>query len=197
MKTIDISAFTPRDSIEWIWLDTPYYLSPNDSVSQEAFSVIRDAMASQDMVDISRLEPRGKGNSHFAGDRCNTSAAWPNTALATLAGASGMSRCSFAEKFKSVVGVAPLDCVTRWRMHRVRRALIDTDLAFAMIAENNGYRSRTSCSQSFKRMFGHPSHELRNFEPPSFGSHYEDGGTHNGSGVLEANLQLARPAAAI
>ncbi|NTH49266.1 Ku protein [Agrobacterium rhizogenes] len=71
-KTIDISTFTPRDSIEWIWLDTPYYLSPNDPVGQEAFSVIRDAMKSQDMVGISRLvitrreravmlEPRGKG----------------------------------------------------------------------------------------------------------------------------------------
>jgi DNA end-binding protein Ku len=71
-KTIDISTFTPRDSIEWIWLDTPYYLSPNDPVGQEAFSVIRDAMESQDMIGISRLvitrreravmlEPRGKG----------------------------------------------------------------------------------------------------------------------------------------
>lgn len=54
------------------WLDTPYYLSPNDPVGQEAFSVIRDAMEAQDMVGISRLvisrreravmlEPRGKG----------------------------------------------------------------------------------------------------------------------------------------
>ena len=71
-KTIDISTFTPRDTIEWIWLDTPYHLSPNDPVGQEAFSVIRDAMESQDMVGISRLvitrreravmlEPRGKG----------------------------------------------------------------------------------------------------------------------------------------
>jgi len=71
-KTIDISIFTPRDGIEWIWLDTPYYLSPNDPVGQEAFSVIRDAMEAQDMVGISRLviarreravmlEPRGKG----------------------------------------------------------------------------------------------------------------------------------------
>ena len=71
-KTIDISTFAPRDSIEWIWLDTPYYLSPNDPVGQEAFSVIRDAMEAQDMVGISRLvisrreravmlEPRGKG----------------------------------------------------------------------------------------------------------------------------------------
>lgn len=71
-KTIDISTFTPRDSVEWIWLDTPYYLSPNDPVGQEAFSVIRDAMEAQDMVGISRLvisrreravmlKPRGKG----------------------------------------------------------------------------------------------------------------------------------------
>lgn len=71
-KTIDISTFTPRDSIEWICLDTPYYLSPNDPVGQEAFSVIRDAMEAQNMVGISRLvisrreravmlEPRGKG----------------------------------------------------------------------------------------------------------------------------------------
>lgn len=71
-KTIDIDVFSPRVSIEWIWLDTPYYLSPNEPVGEEAFSVIRDAMAAEDMVGISRLvisrreravmlEPRGKG----------------------------------------------------------------------------------------------------------------------------------------
>ncbi|MFA6153518.1 Ku protein [Mesorhizobium sp.] len=71
-KTIDINVFSQRDTIEWIWLDTPYYLSPDDPVGQEAFSVIRDAMAAEDMVGISRLvlsrreravmlEPRGKG----------------------------------------------------------------------------------------------------------------------------------------
>jgi DNA end-binding protein Ku len=71
-KTIDIEVFAPRDSVEWILLDTPYYLSPDDPVGQEAFSVIRDAMTAEDMVGISRLvisrreravmlEPRGKG----------------------------------------------------------------------------------------------------------------------------------------
>ena len=61
-----------RDYVEWIWLDTPYYLSPDDPVGEEAFSVIQDAMAAEDMVGISRLvisrreravmlEPRGKG----------------------------------------------------------------------------------------------------------------------------------------
>jgi DNA end-binding protein Ku len=71
-KTIDIQVFAPRDSVDWIWLETPYYLSVEDPVGQEAFSVIRDAMAAQKMVGISRLvisrreravmlEPRGKG----------------------------------------------------------------------------------------------------------------------------------------
>lgn len=71
-KTIDITSFTKRDAIEWIWLDTPYYLTSSDKVGEEAFSVIRAAMEAQDMVGISRLviarreraimlEPRGKG----------------------------------------------------------------------------------------------------------------------------------------
>ena len=71
-RTIDIEVFVPADSIEWIWLDSPHYLTPDDPVGEEAFSVIRDAMASTDMVGISRLvmyrreravmlEPRGKG----------------------------------------------------------------------------------------------------------------------------------------
>ncbi|MDP9840059.1 DNA end-binding protein Ku [Neorhizobium huautlense] len=71
-KTIDISTFAPRDEIDWIWLDKPYYLTPNDKLSDEAFAVIRAAMEKQKMVGISRLvlgrreravmlEPRGKG----------------------------------------------------------------------------------------------------------------------------------------
>ncbi|MCV3768927.1 Ku protein [Rhizobium sp. TRM95796] len=71
-RTLDISLFTPRDSIGWIWLDKPYYLSPDASIGEEAFSVIRDAMAAENMVGISQLviarreravmlEPRGKG----------------------------------------------------------------------------------------------------------------------------------------
>lgn len=71
-KTIDIKVFAQRDTMQWVWLETPYYLSVEDPVGQEAFSVIRDAMAAQKMVGISKLvvsrrertvmlEPRGKG----------------------------------------------------------------------------------------------------------------------------------------
>jgi len=54
-RTIDIELFTPRDSIEWVWYDRPHYLVPDDPVGEEAFSVIRDAMAATGMVGISRL----------------------------------------------------------------------------------------------------------------------------------------------
>jgi DNA end-binding protein Ku len=71
-RTIDIGQFVPADSIEWMWYDKPYYLMPDDEVAQEAFAVIREAMAATKTVGISRLvlsrreravllEPRGKG----------------------------------------------------------------------------------------------------------------------------------------
>jgi len=71
-RTIDIETFVPRETIEWIWYDTPHFLVPNDRVGEEAFSVIREAMASTGTVGISRvvlyrreravmLEPRDKG----------------------------------------------------------------------------------------------------------------------------------------
>jgi DNA end-binding protein Ku len=72
VRTIEIDVFTPRNSIEWIWLEKPHYLVPNDKVGEEAFAVIRDAMKAEDVVGISRLvfgqreravmlEPRGEG----------------------------------------------------------------------------------------------------------------------------------------
>ena len=54
-RTINIDKFVPANSIDWIWYDTPHYLLPDDDVAQEAFSVIRDAMAATDTVGISRL----------------------------------------------------------------------------------------------------------------------------------------------
>jgi DNA end-binding protein Ku len=54
-RTIDIETFVPRDSIPWIWHDRPHYLVPDDKVGEEAFSVIRDAMAATDTAGIARL----------------------------------------------------------------------------------------------------------------------------------------------
>ena len=84
-----------------------------------------------------------------------------NWTVATLASAAGMSRSAFAARFHARVGMAPLEYLTRWRMVRIRRALIDSEVPFATIAARNGYRSRTSCSQLFKRTFGYTPNELR------------------------------------
>ena len=54
-RTIDIENFVPQDSIEWIWYDKPHYLIPGDEVGEEAFCVIRDAMAATRTGGISRL----------------------------------------------------------------------------------------------------------------------------------------------
>lgn len=55
VRTIDVDTFVPADSISWIWYDSPYYLAPADKVGEEAFGVIREAMAAKKVVGISRL----------------------------------------------------------------------------------------------------------------------------------------------
>ncbi|TIT79779.1 MAG: Ku protein, partial [Mesorhizobium sp.] len=70
--TMSLDGFVEKSSIEQIYLDTPYYVSPADEVSEEAFAVIRDAMAAKKMAGLARivlyqrerpvvLEPLGKG----------------------------------------------------------------------------------------------------------------------------------------
>jgi DNA end-binding protein Ku len=71
-KTIEIETFVPASEIDDIYLDSPYYLAPDDKVAEEAFAVIREAMTRKKMVGIGRivlarrermlmLQPRDKG----------------------------------------------------------------------------------------------------------------------------------------
>ncbi|TPK69687.1 Ku protein [Mesorhizobium sp. B2-4-15] len=70
--TMGLDGFVDKSSIEQIYLDTPYYVTPADKVSQEAFAVIRDAMAGKKMAGLARIvlyrrerpvviEPLGRG----------------------------------------------------------------------------------------------------------------------------------------
>jgi DNA end-binding protein Ku len=71
-KTIELETFVPQSEIDEIYLDSPYYLAPDDKVAEEAFAVIREAMTKKKMAGIGRivlsrrermlmLNPRGKG----------------------------------------------------------------------------------------------------------------------------------------
>jgi DNA end-binding protein Ku len=53
--TIEIDSFVPRSQIDERYLDSPYYIVPNDQVGQEAFAVIREAMRGKDMVALGRV----------------------------------------------------------------------------------------------------------------------------------------------
>jgi DNA end-binding protein Ku len=53
--TIDIDSFVPRNQIDERYLESPYYLVPEDRVGQDAFAVIREAMRGKGMVAIGRI----------------------------------------------------------------------------------------------------------------------------------------------
>ena len=54
-RTIDIERFVPADDVGWIWLDRPHFLTPSDKIGEEAFAVIREAMATTGTAGLSRL----------------------------------------------------------------------------------------------------------------------------------------------
>jgi DNA end-binding protein Ku len=53
--TIEIDSFVPREQIDERYLDTPYYVTPDDQVGQDAFAVIREAMRGKGMVALGRV----------------------------------------------------------------------------------------------------------------------------------------------
>jgi DNA end-binding protein Ku len=54
-QTIDIVRFVPEAEVDMRYLDAPYYLAPEDRVSEEAFAVIRDAMRDKKVAGLGRV----------------------------------------------------------------------------------------------------------------------------------------------
>ncbi|MEP6567260.1 MAG: AraC family transcriptional regulator [Mesorhizobium sp.] len=71
-----------------------------------------------------------------------------------LATAVGISRSGFARRFKELVGVAPLDYLTRWRMHLARDAMRRSGASVGGLAQSLGYASESAFGNAFKRVFG-------------------------------------------
>ena len=53
--TIEIDSFVLREQIDERYLDSPYYVTPNDQAGQDAFAVIREAMRGKGMVALGRV----------------------------------------------------------------------------------------------------------------------------------------------
>jgi AraC-like DNA-binding protein len=74
----------------------------------------------------------------------------------------GMSRSTFALKFKETVGVSPMEYLTRWRMLLAGDRLADTSDSISQIAESLGYESASSFTSAFKKIMGKsPRHHRR------------------------------------
>jgi AraC-like DNA-binding protein len=85
--------------------------------------------------------------------------------VAELATAVGMSRSAFAQRFRALVGLPPVDYLVRWRVHSAARALRSSDRTVASVATEFGYTSESSFSNTFKRVTGHPPARHRHLTP--------------------------------
>lgn len=85
--------------------------------------------------------------------------------LEKIAKVAGMSRSSFAEKFKNVVGRSPLEYLTRWRMQVAGDRLRTTGSNVATIANEVGYGSEAAFSTAFKKVHGHAPRAHRKAHP--------------------------------
>lgn len=82
--------------------------------------------------------------------------------VAALARAVSMSRSSFANRFRELVGETPLDHLTQWRMVRAANMMRARHPAkMAAIASAVGYESESSFSRVFRRVLGMPPGKYR------------------------------------
>ena len=72
----------------------------------------------------------------------------------SLAEAAGMSRSAFAARFKELLGQAPLEYVTEWRMQKAMQLLQQRDKKLVEVAHSVGYESDAAFSKAFKRVVG-------------------------------------------
>jgi AraC-like DNA-binding protein len=88
--------------------------------------------------------------------------------LEALAERAGMSRSSFALKFKATVGASPMEYLTRWRMLLAGDRLANSSDSISVIALSLGYESESAFSTAFKRVMGcSPRHYSRGQKSPS------------------------------
>lgn len=87
-------------------------------------------------------------------------AAYP-WSLDKLASAVAMSRSAFSKRFKSLVRIAPLDYLLRWRM-RLAQGSLRRGETVAAVALQVGYSSESAFGHAFKRVYGDSPRRFRN-----------------------------------
>ncbi len=73
--------------------------------------------------------------------------------VAELSAAANMSRASFAEHFRQVVGQTPVDYLVSWRISLAQKRLREGK-SIALIADEVGYESPSALARAFRRKTG-------------------------------------------
>src|SRR6266849_3843918 len=71
--------------------------------------------------------------------------------VASLAAEIHLSRSVFSERFSRLVGMAPMQYVTRWRMHLASSWIREDRLSLSEVAYRLSYSSEAAFSRAFKR----------------------------------------------
>ncbi len=87
-------------------------------------------------------------------------------AVEVLAQRVGMSRSSFAQRFKDQTGMTPGRYVLHWRMHTARALLEGTDQSITAISDVVGYDSEVAFRKAFKSFVGVPPAQYRRNSKP-------------------------------
>jgi AraC-like DNA-binding protein len=81
--------------------------------------------------------------------------AYPWT-IEKLARKIGMSRSALGERFSALIGVPPMQYLTRWRTSLAATQLRESDASIIRVAADVGYQSEAAFNRAFKREFGLP-----------------------------------------
>jgi len=76
--------------------------------------------------------------------------------LEDLARSAGLSRTGFAVRFRELMGLPPMAYLTRWRLQRARRELVESSDPITDVAERACYASEAAFSRAFRRLYGTP-----------------------------------------
>jgi AraC family transcriptional regulator, alkane utilization regulator len=73
-----------------------------------------------------------------------------------LARKAGLSRSALGERFNALIGVPPMQYLTRWRTSLGATQLRESNVAIIRVATEVGYESEAAFNRAFKREFGLP-----------------------------------------
>jgi AraC family transcriptional regulator, alkane utilization regulator len=76
--------------------------------------------------------------------------------VAELARQVGLSRSALGQRFSMLIGMPPMQYLTRWRTSLAATQLRETDVSIIRVANDVGYESEAAFNRAFKREYGAP-----------------------------------------